>query len=196
LGTTGEKWGAISLSLSQGHRGLPGGSSLAQLLGEQRGVRNVKTLQRLTIKQILKWVDVHHQKSRQWPNQNSGEVLGAPGEKWDRIDKALNRGFRGLPGGSSIAKLLAEKRGVRNPSALPDLTAKQILEWADAHHQKTGVWPNRNSGDVLGAPGETWAIVAGSLFKGRRSLPGGSSLAKLLAEKRASKLFKPKQLRK
>jgi hypothetical protein len=40
---------------------------------------------------------------------------------------------------------------------------------------------------VLGAPGETWAIVAGALFKGRRGLPGGSSLAKLLAEKRPAK---------
>jgi len=187
LGTTGEKWGAISLSLSQGHRGLPGGSSLAQLLGEQRGVRNVKTLQRLTIKQILKWVDVHHQKTGQWPNLKSGAVLSDPSETWALVAGSLSKGRRGLPGGSSLPKLLAEKRGVRNTGALPDLTIKQILEWANAHHQKTREWPKRNSGDVLGAPGETWAIVAGALFKGRRGLPGGSSLAKLLAEKRPAK---------
>ena len=35
---------------------------------------------------------------------------------------ALDLGLRGLPGGSSLAQLLAEKRGVRNMMALPDLS--------------------------------------------------------------------------
>jgi hypothetical protein len=32
-----------------------------------------------------------------------------PDEKWRNIDNALRYGLRGLPGGSSLAKLLAEK---------------------------------------------------------------------------------------
>jgi superfamily II DNA or RNA helicase len=184
LGSPGEKWGNINAALSQGQRSLPKGSSLAQLLAERRGVRNIKSLPNLTISQILKWADAHHQKTGVWPDQNSGEVIAAPGEKWSGISGALRRGVRGLPGASSVAQLLAEKRGARNIRALPSLNIEQILHWADAHHQKIGVWPDSNSGEVIGAPGEKWASIQNGLIRGERTLAGGSSLAKLLAEKR------------
>ncbi len=38
----------------------------------------------------------------------------APDEKWMNIDLCLARGFRGLPGGWSLAQLLDEFRGKRN----------------------------------------------------------------------------------
>lgn len=65
-------------------------------------------------------------------------MLGQLGEKWRNINSSLQMGIRGLPGDSSLAQLLAEKRGVRNIQALPELTVEQILKWADAHQQKTG----------------------------------------------------------
>ena len=184
LDAPGEKWWNINAALSQGQRGLPGGSSMAQLLAEKRGVRNRGALPALTIEQILQWADAHRQETGEWPKLNSGAVLGAPSEKWGSVDNALRLGLRSLPGGSSLPQLLTEKRGVRNHSALPDLTIKQILKWADAHHQKTGEWPNQKSGAVLHAPDEKWGAISDSLSRGQRSLPGGSSLAKLLAEKR------------
>lgn len=184
LGAPGEKWMHIHNALYHGGRGLPGGSSLAQLLAEKRDARNRMALSRLTIKQILKWADEHYQKIGKWPNRGTGEVLGATSELWSAIDSALTEGSRGLVGGSSLAKLLAEKRGVRNKQSLPVLTADQILEWADAHQQKMGYWPSVNSGAVSGAPGETWNGIHSALRVGLRGLPGGSSLAKLLAENR------------
>ncbi len=184
LGAPGEKWGNIKNALAVGQRSLPGGSSLPKLLAERRGVRNRGQLQNLSSKLILKWADVHHQKTGAWPNGKSGEVLGAPGEKWENISTALHQGLRGLPGGYSLAQLLAEKRNVRNSQYLPDLTADQILRWADAHYQKTGQWPNQKSGEVFGEPGEKWVNINGALAFGRRSLPRGSSLAELLSEKR------------
>jgi len=72
---------------------------------------------------------------------------------------------------------------MRNKGDLPSLTIEQILQWADKHHQRTGRWPNAKSGKVTDAPGETWSAINSSLWKGGRSLPGGSSLAKLLDEK-------------
>jgi superfamily II DNA or RNA helicase len=179
-----ETWTSIDVALCKGLRGLPGGSSLAKLLTCKRGVRNKTALPQLSIIQILKWADSHKKRTGQWPGQNSGPVNGAPGEKWANIYAALSQGLRGLPGGSSLAKLLAEKRGVRNQSALPRLTIKQILQWADAHHRKYGDWPKTKSGDVLGEPGQTWRSIDLALFKGGRGLPGGSSLPKLLANKR------------
>jgi len=184
LNSNGEKWGNIDASLSNGRRGLSGGSSLAKLLAETRGLRNTASLPDLTTEQILKWADAHHNRTGQWPKLESGEVLEAPGEKWGSIDGALFRGRRRLPGGSTLAQLLAEKRGVRNLQTLPDLTPEQILKWADAHHERSGQWPNKKSGEVPEAPGQKWAAVSGSLHAGNRGLPGGSSLAKLLAAKR------------
>lgn len=187
LGAPSEKWGGIQNALYRGGRGLPGNSSIAQLLTEKRGVRNRMAIPDLSTKQILQWADAHHLKFGEWPNVTSGNVHGVPGEKWANIRTALSQGLRGLPAGSSLAKLLAEKRGIRNQRNLPPLTVKKILQWADAHHKKTGAWPKIKSGEVFGAPNEKWSSITIALTQGHRGLPGGSSLAKLLAEKRPAK---------
>ena len=54
--------------------------------------------------------------------------------------------------------------------------------WADLHEQRTGVWPHARSGAIPEAPGETWHIVETALTKGVRGLPGGATLAQLLAD--------------
>jgi hypothetical protein len=77
--------------------------------------------------------------------------------------------------------LLVKKRGVRNTRNLPPLTQEQILRWADRYFQRTGQWPKYTCGPIAEAPGETWAVVDNAQRKGKRGLPGGSSLAKLLA---------------
>lgn len=61
------------------------------------------------------------------------------------------------------------------------LSAAQILAWADTYHARTGRWPARNSGPVPEAPGQTWATVNQALAAGARGLPGGDTLARLLA---------------
>ena len=81
---------------------------------------------------------------------------------------ALRKGLRGLPGGSSLSRLLAEHRGVRNKAEFPPLNAKRILAWADAHHSRTGGWPNAGSGPISEAPGETWNAVESALNQGLR----------------------------
>jgi hypothetical protein len=180
----GETWNAVNQALRNGNRGLPGGSSLARLLDEQRGVRNRMDLPRLTVAQILAWADAHLARTGAWPKSHSGAVAEAPEETWSGISAALNQGARGLPGGSSLAHLLWVERGVRHHLALPELTARQILAWADAHYERTGRWPNVNSGAIEEAPGELWAAVNSALEQGHRGLPGGASLAKLLAKRR------------
>ena len=92
------------------------------------------------------------------------------------------RGIRGLPGGSSLPRLLAARRGVRNRKSLPPLTVERILAWADAHRVRTGRWPRYQSGPIPEAPGETWNAVDSALRAGIRGLPGNSSLAQLLVE--------------
>jgi hypothetical protein len=177
----GDTWAIIHGALSQGLRGLPGGSSLAALLQGHRGVRNKQRLPRLTVEQILAWADAYHEAHGEWPQVNSGPVpeSPAPGDTWALIYGALVRGQRGLPGGLSLARLLADRRDVR-----PPLTFERILAWADAHHRAHGRWPTRSSGAVAGVHRETWNNIDMRLMRGERGLPRGWTLVRLLAEYR------------
>ena len=49
----------------------------------------------------------------------SGQIPEAPGENWQMVENALCKGLRGLAGGSSLARLLAEKRGSRKGAPHP-----------------------------------------------------------------------------
>jgi hypothetical protein len=134
----------------------------------------------LTEEQVLRWADAHRRRTGKWPSSESGPVAGVPGRTWQAVNRALARGSGGLPGGSSLARLLAQRRGKRNQALAPPLTAGQILRWADAHHARTGRWPGRTSGAVPDAPGENWSAINGALWVGNRGLPGGETLPQFL----------------
>jgi hypothetical protein len=138
----------------------------------------------LTIQRILELADAYHAQTGDWPTAYSGRIFEDRELSWRRIDNALRLGLRGLPGRDSLAQLLARERGVRNVGDLSGLTENLILSWADRHKKRTGKWPTENSGPVEGAPGEVWYNVNAALLQGLRSLPGGSSLAVLIAARR------------
>jgi hypothetical protein len=176
----GENWESVNLALVHGRRGLPGGSSLRKLclahgLQPQSG-RGTP----LTEEKIMRWMRVHFQRTGRWPGSADGDVDEAPGENWSALDAALANGMRGLPGGSSLPKLLLAHGVRRWRKGRPGLTEQTILRWERAHFQRTGKWPRPTSGIIAGAPDENWKSVDISLTLGHRGLPGGSSLRKLL----------------
>jgi hypothetical protein len=138
----------------------------------------------LTLREILAWATAHREATGHWPTSSSGAILGAKFETWAKVDNALRGGLRDLPSGSSLAQLLAEQHGVRNVQNLPPLTVEQILQWADAHKERTGSWPNADSGTIPDSGHEVWSSIDAALRNGFRRLPEGSSLARLLAEQR------------
>lgn len=180
-----ETWLAVEMALRAGGRGLPRGGSLPRLLAEHRGVRNPQRLPPFTVERILAWADAHHARTARWPEATSGPITDAPGETWLAVDSALRLGKRGLTGRSSLARLLAHDRGVRNLSALPPLSVGEILAWADDYLRRTGRFPTANSGPIARSKGETWRTVDKALRKGARKLPK-TSLPRLLAGRRAS----------
>src|SRR6516165_7279869 len=61
-------------------------------------------------------------------------------------------------------KLRLPKRGKR-----PPLSISKILEWADAHHARTGEWPLRRSGVIVDSPfDDTWSAINVALSDGFR----------------------------
>jgi hypothetical protein len=113
-----------------------------------------------------------HARYRKWPHGNSGQVLGAPGETWGAIHVALSRGGRGLPGGTTLTKLLSAERGVPNRLQLPRFSLREILLWADAYHDRTGNWPTSRSGPVRPFSKTTWAQVDDALQGGTAACRG------------------------
>jgi hypothetical protein len=186
-GTERENWRQINVYLRHGGRGLPGGQSLARVLAEHRGLRNMASIPPLSIAQILAWADAHHAATGAWPNNLSGPVLSAPGETWEGISSALRISGRGLACKTSLGRLLIEHRGPAAHNRSPTLTVQQVLAWADAHRAATGRWPSPTTGAVAGAPGESWRKIQSALRKGQRGLPGGWTLARLLAHHRGDR---------
>src|SRR5205807_8129330 len=92
----GETWLAADMALRHGIRGMAGGSSLALLLADKPGVRNVWTLPNLSITQILEWADAFQKRTGSWPNHQSGSIPESPAETWNAVNHALQSGSRGL----------------------------------------------------------------------------------------------------
>jgi hypothetical protein len=178
-----ESWQRIDQALRYGSRSLRGGDSLARLLARERGVRNRKDLPPLTEAQIEAWARAHHAITGRWPTEDDGAIPGTRGEAWRSVAIALWQGHRGLPGGDTLARLLARRLGVRNWADVPVLDLGQVLAWAEAHRRRTGRWPHGDAGDIPGT-GETWAGLEAALANGHRGLPGGLTLAGLLRRQR------------
>ena len=144
----------------------------------------------LTVDLILSWADAYHEEHGNWPNKGSGPVPDAPKYRWSWVDTMLREGVPGLPGGSTLARLLEQHgRAAWRPrqNARTALTVDLILSWADAYHQEHGNWPSTRSGAVPGAPAENWNNINQALWTGRQGLPPRMSLARLLAEKRGAR---------
>jgi hypothetical protein len=179
----GETWAGINHALERGRRGFIVGSSLAKLLEATFGVLNVGNRPPLATEMILKWADAYHSRTNKWPNLESGQIADAPGETWSAVNGALAQGNRGLPGGSTLARLLQKERRVRNSKNLSPLTEDQILLWATKHRERKGKWPTLSSGCVIEEPSEKWININQALRKGLRGLPGGQSLSHVIKDR-------------
>lgn len=137
----------------------------------------------ITKDQIALLAEHHKNMTGRWPTRDSGSVIGGSnGDTWFSYDKALRNSGRGIPDESSLAQLLSDRFGVPNKQALPRLTEDRLIELAVSFKETHGKWPNRCSGCVTnGSRTETWLSYNRALIEGGRGLPGGSSLAKLLA---------------
>ncbi len=178
-------WAQVDEACRYGQHGLPAIGSLAKLLRRcppDRGLRHPP----LTIEQVLDWAEQHHRLTGRWPYTASGRVRTAVGLTWHAIDDGLRLGYCGLPGGSSLSRLLRKHVGKAYSLRGQPLTIRQIRKWALSHRAKRGRWPSAVSGRVLDAPHESWPAIESALRDGYRGLPGGNSLKKLFKRRKGS----------
>ncbi len=175
----GETWLLVAAALAHGLRGLPCSGTLARFFRERRGRFNPADL-KLSDKQIVAWADSWLARTGDWPTRDSGRVLSGGRINWRLVDLALRAGCGEKREEGSLEDFLASRRGV----ARPQLSMEKILAWADAFHKRAAQWPTEVCGPVAEARTECWSEIDSALAAGLRGLPGGSSLAGLLAEKR------------
>jgi hypothetical protein len=178
----GDSWLTVDKALRAGRRGLRK-SSLAQLLKRHYGLGRHLRRPTYRIEQILVWVDEHKQRTGKWPKQTSGRIEAAPSENWRRVNEALRLGKRGLVGGSSLAALLSQYRGVRTRIDLVQLSENLIVRWARKFKRKSGRWPDRGSGPIANTGGETWGGIGIALGRATRGLKRKTTFGKLFAGK-------------
>jgi hypothetical protein len=140
--------------------------------------------QLLSVGQVLAWADAHHARTGGWPTAKSGKVHEVPHETWAGIANGLTRGFRGFPGGFTLAELLFEARGVRYHFARKHVKARQIVAWAWAHLKTHGTWPHERSGAIPNSGGATWGSIYNSLRFGNFALRRRRAIERLVAKKR------------
>jgi hypothetical protein len=148
----GETWTGVHNALYVGDLGLTAGSSLARLLAKAGRKRNRAELPHLTEEQILGWADAHFARERRWPHGELGALVEAPEETWRGINEALKSARRGLPGGSSLARLLRRHQ----------------YEWLRTKYEPIRVRTARRDDTP----------ASGSSFTVNRRLTGGAGVAK------------------
>lgn len=195
------RWGSIDQWLFVGLRGLPGGSTLAQLCGKKlrpqnRHTRDTawKTTEADVLEAAARWKEKHGV----WPTltERDGDArdfwrvvppLGVS-LRWRVVNQWLKRGLRGLPGGISLAQLLGkEKRQIGWVTTRGEIQAA-AERWRVAY----GEWPTpKSGGDVRSVWPEipvgvavSWMNIDDWLHKGRHGLDAGAGLPRLLGVSR------------
>lgn len=132
------------------------------------------------------WARAYRDKYGRWPSGKLADAASETGETWIALDVLLRRGGRGLPGGTSLARLLQTHCGRPMRLKSRPISVEEILQWADDLHARTGKWPTARSGQISGAPPDvrSWSSVNDGLRHGGRGLPDGSSLVLLLERER------------
>jgi superfamily II DNA or RNA helicase len=167
------KWKAVYKALTNGSRGLPGGSSLKKLRIEAGLETEAVLLSKAMIIEAQKAFFADHGR---YPGQKDGDGSRYFGFqiKWPAVEQALKQGCRGLAGGSSLKKLRIE-------AGLGVLSKAMIIEAQKAFFADHGRYPGQKDGDGSRYFGFqiTWTAINAALSVGLRGLPGGSSLVKL-----------------
>ncbi len=187
----GETWSSVDSALRKERRGFSGGSSLATLVTEEFNIKNHMKLPNLTTTLIIEWATQYFSIHDKKPTRYSGIIEFVSKEyegiTWAIVNKALEHGVRGFPGGSSLAKLIQKKLNIKNHMDLPKLTEEMIVKWISQYIEKHKEKPTKDRGIIEFASGTykgiTWGAVISALTKGGRGLPKGSSLATLIQGK-------------
>lgn len=178
-------WHQVQNVLIQGWDDVPAGTSLSIYLKKYR-FNHIP----LTVEKVLSWIDEYRLYAGEYPDTEGTEmILGASGETWKDIDRALREGQRGLPSGQETCTLaefikrhrLAKDKPKGTKPVLSNLNQSAIIAWAREFERATGRLPRVTDGTIPGTT-ETWAGINAAMSDGTRGFESGSTLRDFLAK--------------
>lgn len=168
----------LANSFRKGLRGLDGNISFPEFANQVLGLKEKKDLD---VSMIIKELKKYHKKNKKYPNKRDASFFLADGTSATSLDQALRMGFRGLDGGSSLAKLIEEISGKPSHTNKMKLTESIIKKEIISFYMKNKQYPTQCSKESKPF-GSTWVSIDLALRSGFRGLEGGSSLSKLVKE--------------
>jgi hypothetical protein len=178
-------WNSINSALNRGNRGLPGNSSLSDLIEENFDIKNPKNAPQLSENSICDLIQTFIDLYERKPQSTDENVPGIEGLSWANIDRRLREGSYGLPGGSSLAQLIRERFSIRDQVIVPTIPLEMIHSWVESYLAEYREKPTAKSGKIKYASGEfqglSWHSVNQAIKTGKTSLPKGSTLADYIA---------------
>ncbi|MFC5512823.1 hypothetical protein ACFPOU_17100 [Massilia jejuensis] len=171
----GLAWGTIDTRLRDGHRGLPGSTSLSKWLDEAYPAE--RFVGSITSANMHAWVDAHRSTSGgAFPLIGSGTIPGA-NRTWQSVHEALRDKDFPFTKCRSLSGWLDDQFPLDRRRKASLLTADLIVGAVDAYRaEHCGEFPYRESGKVAGL-NLTWTQIDNALRQ------GGKSLAKWLAKR-------------
>ncbi|MFJ1470156.1 hypothetical protein [Massilia orientalis] len=171
----GLTWRTIDRRLRDGHRGLPGATSLRKWLDENyQAERYVAPYSSASMRA---WVVTHREANGgAFPHVASGEILGA-NRTWMDVNDALRKRQLAFTKSGSLSSWLDDQFPLDRKKKATLLTADLIISLVEAYRaEHDGSFPYRESGKVAGL-NMTWTQLDNALRQ------GGKSLAKWLGRR-------------
>ena len=181
------------LGLPRSDRGLPDGSSLARLWPVSAGLATIWAYRRSKFRKSFAGLIPTTPATAPGRNANPDPFPKPRARRGYACWSQLSKGRRRLPGGESSACLLG--RGGANCYRRPSADRGPDSYVGRRPSRTNGRLAQRTVGPIPEAPWEGWRRnVDAALRKGVRGLPGGSSLAQLLRQRRRTGSGSPAQL--
>ena len=169
LAEPSENWSAIRSNLVAGGRGLPKGLSVEKVLFDELGVVGVRAGKKLTEQRVLTFALMHYEETGSYPTESSDWILDGK-DSWPTISFALNQGLRGLPGGSSLAKLLQAHNLKANPHERDYPSKDEIVDAAEIYQALAidNKLPTKESGSFLNPKylDLSWGAINSAITRG------------------------------
>jgi len=165
---SGLAWGTIDNRLRDGHRGLPGSTSLSKWLDEAYPVE--RFVSPITSASMHSWVEAHRQTAGgAFPHIGSGTLPGA-NRTWQSIHEALRDKHFPFTKCTSLSGWLDDQFPMERRKKASLITADLIVGAVNAYRaENRGEFPYRESGKVAGL-NLTWTQIDNALRQGGRSL--------------------------
>jgi hypothetical protein len=171
----GLTWERIDSRLREGHRGLPGGTSLSKWLDETYPAERHQAP--FTSTNMRAWVMAHLEANGgTFPHVASGDIPGT-NRTWMNVNDALRKRQLAFTKCPSLSAWLDDQFPLDRKKKAALITADMIAGLVDAYRaEHDGAFPYRESGKVAGL-NMTWTQLDNALRQ------GGKSLAKWLAKR-------------